>query len=142
MTCLGQRHHRHRHQRSLLVGPLVGGALVGAAGPQAVYGLNVVSFLVSALVIARLHGTFAGYGSKHGTGAGGRWRTVGADRQRRRLFAVTALTFAAFGVTWSRISPWSTTSAAADGYALLTTLWGTGAIVARRSPPASPPATS
>ena len=44
---------------SLLVGPLVGGALVGAAGPQAVYALNVVSFLVSALVIARLRGTFA-----------------------------------------------------------------------------------
>ena len=76
---------------SLLVGPLLGGALVGAAGPQAVYALNVVSFLVSALVIARLRGTFAAAGADRADGAGGRWRTVAADRQRRRLFAVTAL---------------------------------------------------
>ena len=36
---------------SMVMGPLVGGALVGAAGPRAVFGLNVVSFLVSAMLI-------------------------------------------------------------------------------------------
>ena len=116
---------------SLLVGPLVGGALVGAAGPQAVYALNVVSFLVSALVIARLRGTFAAAaGTDRAHGAGGRWRTVAADRQRRRLFAVTALTFAAFGATLVADLPLvDHLGGGATGYALLTTLWGTGAIV-------------
>ena len=114
---------------SLLVGPLVGGALVGAAGPQAVYALNVLTFLVSALVISRLPGTFAAAGGHADPGAGGRWRTIAADRQRRRLFAVTALTFAAFGVTLVADLPLvDHLGGGATGYALLTTLWGTGAI--------------
>jgi MFS family permease len=115
---------------SLLVGPLVGGALVGAAGPQAVYALNVVTFLVSALVISRLRGTFADAGAHADPGAGGRWRTIAADRQRRRLFAVTSLTFAAFGVTLVADLPLvDHLGGGATGYALLTTLWGTGAMV-------------
>ena len=115
---------------SLLVGPLVGGALVGAAGPQAVYALNVASFLISAVVILRLRGTFASVAADLTDGAGGRWRTVAADRQRRRLFAVTALTFAAFGVTLVADLPLvDHLGGGATGYALLTTLWGTGAIV-------------
>jgi MFS family permease len=115
---------------SLLVGPLVGGALVGAAGPKAVYALNVITFLLSALVIARLRGTFAASGADPHPVAGGRWRAVGADPQRRRLFAVTALTFAAFGVTLVADLPLvDHLGGGATGYALLTTLWGTGAII-------------
>ena len=115
---------------ALLVGPLVGGAIVGAAGPGAVFGLNVLSFLVSALVIARVRGTFAADGPAPQAETRGRWRVVAADPQRRRLFAVTALSFAAFGVTLVADLPLvEHLGGGATGYALLTTLWGAGAVV-------------
>ena len=57
---LGERHHRHRHQRLAAGRPAASEARsIGAAGPEAVYALNIVSFLVSAVVISRLRGTFA-----------------------------------------------------------------------------------
>src|SRR5829696_7657467 len=43
---------------SYVAGPLLGGALVGVLGPRSVFGLNVVSFLMSAALIARMPGTF------------------------------------------------------------------------------------
>ena len=116
---------------SLLVGPLVGGAIISAAGPA------------SRLRPQRhqLPGVGAGdrpsarHLGRHGwttgePGSGGRWRTVGADRQRRRLLAVTALAFAAFGVTLVADLPLvDHLGGDVTGYALLTTLWGAGAIV-------------
>ena len=39
---------------SWLVGPLLGGVLTAAAGPHAAYWINAVSFLVSALLVARI----------------------------------------------------------------------------------------
>ena len=115
---------------SLLLGPLIGGLIVGTAGPSAVYALNVFSFLASAALIARVRGTFVEDGPQDANGSDGRWRTVAADRQRRRLFSVTALTFAAFGVTLVADLPLvDHLGGGAAGYALLTTLWGTGAIV-------------
>ena len=44
---------------SLVVGPLAGGAIIGAAGGRSVFALNVCSFLISALVIARTPGSFS-----------------------------------------------------------------------------------
>jgi MFS family permease len=117
---------------SLLVGPLVGGALVGAVGPRAVYAINVVSFVIAAWMISRLRGTFATVRPDRAAGTQGhnRWRRIAADRPRRRLFVVTALTFAAFGITLVADLPLvDHLGGGATGYALLTTLWGAGAIV-------------
>jgi DHA3 family macrolide efflux protein-like MFS transporter len=115
---------------SLVAGPLVGGVLVGAVGPRAVFGLNVVSFLVSGALIARMPGRFA---EDRAPGEGAptqRWRTVLGDRCRRRLFAVTALSFGAFGVTLVADLPLvDHFGGGSVGYALLTSLWGTGAVV-------------
>jgi MFS family permease len=117
---------------SLLVGPLVGGALVGAVGPRAVYAMNAASFVVAAWMISRLRGTFSAERPGRGvdTPRDSRWRSVAADRRRRGLFAVTALTFAAFGITLVSDLPLvDHLGGGPTGYALLTTLWGTGAIV-------------
>jgi MFS family permease len=117
---------------SYVTGPLLGGALVGVLGPRSVFGLNVVSFLVSALLIARMPGRFreSPAGGADPAHEAGRWRPVLADRYRRRLFAVTALSFAAFGVTLVADLPLvDHFGGGSVAYALLTTLWGTGAVV-------------
>jgi predicted MFS family arabinose efflux permease len=116
---------------SLVAGPLLGGAVVGAVGARAVFGLNVVSFVVSAVVIARLPGRFAEHRDDGGAPpAPARWRTVLRDRQRRRLYAVAALSFAAFGVTVVADLPLTDHFGGGSvAYALLTSLWGTGAVV-------------
>jgi MFS family permease len=136
---------------SLLVGPLVGGALVGAVGPRSVFALNAVSFLVSAVVIARLPGRFA----EARPAAGGAqetprspptsWRRLAADPRRRRLFAVASLAFAAFGITLVADLPLvDHFGGGSVAYALLTTLWGAGAVagsvVAARLPRRREPA--
>jgi hypothetical protein len=60
---------------------------------------------------------------------GGGWRRVLADRRRRRLFMVTAASFAAFGITLVADLPLVDHFGGGPvGYALLTTLWGTGAV--------------
>lgn len=127
---------------SLVVGPLVGGALIGIAGPGAVFATNVVSFVVSALLIARMRGSFSEAGVGPGTKARAPapWRDVGRDRRRRRLFTVTSLSFGAFGVTLVADLPLvDHFDGGAVAYALLTTLWGAGAVLgsslATRIPP-------
>jgi MFS family permease len=113
---------------SLLVGPLVGGALVGAVGPDSVFALNTASFLVSAAVIARLPGRFAEAPSA-APAAPVSWRRLAADGRRRRLFAVTSLAFAAFGITLVADLPLvDHFGGGSVAYALLTTLWGAGAV--------------
>lgn len=115
---------------SLVAGPLLGGALVGAAGPRTVFGVNVVSFLVSAALIARVPGSFAEARVPGTVANGGRWRPVLVDRRRRRLFTVTAASFAAFGITLVADLPLVDHFGGGPvGYALLTTLWGGGAVV-------------
>ena len=116
---------------SYVTGPLLGGALVGVLGPRSVFGLNVV-LPISALLIARMPGTFreSPAGAADPAHDAGRWRPVLADRYRRRLFAVTALSFAAFGVTLVADLPLvDHFGGGSVAYALLTTLWGTGAVV-------------
>ncbi len=114
---------------SLVVGPLVGGALVGSFGPRSVFALNVGSFLVSALVIARTPGSFSEREEAVVDGPTARWRDLAADRGRRKLFTVTALSFAAFGITLVADLPLvDHFGGGAVGYALLTTLWGVGAV--------------
>jgi MFS family permease len=114
---------------ALVAGPLAGGALVGTVGPRSVFGVNVVSFAVSAVLIARLPGRFAEDRTAGEAPSSLRWRTVLGDGVRRRLFAMTALSFAAFGVTLVADLPLvDELDGGSVAYALLTSLWGTGAV--------------
>ena len=114
---------------SMVVGPLAAGALLGIVGPNAVFGLNVVTFVVSARLLARLPGTLAEARPPSTDVATATWRAVLADRRRRLLVAVTALSFAAFGVILVADLPLvDHLGGGSVGYALLTTLWGIGAV--------------
>jgi MFS family permease len=116
---------------ALVVGPLVGGALVAASGADAVFMVNAGSYLASAALLTRLP---ANRGGDHGmhlavTGIMAGFRIVAHDRWLRRLVAVTALSFAAFGVTLVADLPLADHfDAGSAGYGLLTTLWGLGAV--------------
>jgi len=115
---------------AMVVGPLVGGAVIGALGARAVFGLNAMTFLVSALVIGRMTGTFAEPRPTEGAPAPSTWREVLRDRRRAGLYAVTALSFGAFGITLVADLPLvDGFGGGSIGYALLTTLWGTGAVL-------------
>jgi hypothetical protein len=114
----------------MVVGPLAGGAVIGAAGARAVFGLNAVTFLVSALMIGRMTGTFAESRPTGQPAPSSTWREVLRDRRRAGLYAVTALSFGAFGITLVADLPLvDGFGGGSIGYALLTTLWGTGAVL-------------
>jgi predicted MFS family arabinose efflux permease len=118
---------------ALVVGPLVGGALIGVAGARSVFGVNAVTFLVSAVLIARLPGRLS-EGPTPGVTPPTSWRKALRDRRRSGLYAVTALSFGAFGITLVADLPLvDHFGGGSIGYALLTTLWGTGAVVGSMS---------
>ena len=115
---------------AMVVGPLLGGAVIGAVGARAVFGLNAVTFLVSALMIARMTGDFAEARPTVGQPTPTSWRELLRDHRRAGLYAVTALSFGAFGITLVADLPLvDEFGGGSIGYALLTTLWGTGAVV-------------
>ena len=70
---------------SLVVGPLVGGAVVGAAGPGVVFAANAATFVASAILISRVQGSFAVDRARSDeaiappTRAGGTWPATPTD---------------------------------------------------------------
>ena len=116
---------------ALVVGPLLGGALVAASGPDAVFVVNAGSYVASAALLARLPAERAGDRQMHlaVTGMMVGFRVVAHRRLLRRLVAVTAVSFAAFGVTLVADLPLADHfDAGSVGYGLLTALWGLGAV--------------
>ncbi|HET6728915.1 MAG TPA: MFS transporter [Jiangellaceae bacterium] len=116
---------------ALVVGPLIGGALVAASGSDAVFMVNAGSYVASAALLTRLPADRAGDRGTHlpVTGIMVGFRVVAHDRSLRRLVAVTALSFAAFGVTLVADLPLADHfDAGSVGYGLLTALWGLGAV--------------
>jgi MFS family permease len=120
---------------ALVTGPVVGGALVAASGAGLVFGVNAVTFAVSALVIASTGGYFGGRtpaGTHHGSGremfAG--FRLLIANRRLAPLAAASALAYASFGAALV-IDPALSRyfHAGSIGYGLLTAVWGAGAVV-------------
>jgi MFS family permease len=116
---------------ALVVGPLVGGALVAASGADAVFMVNAGSYVASAALLTRLPANRAGDHRMRlaVTGIMVGFRIVARERSLRRLVAVTTLSFAAFGVTLVADLPLADHfDAGSVGYALLTALWGLGAV--------------
>jgi MFS family permease len=116
---------------ALVVGPLAGGALVAASGADAVFMVNAASFLASAALLGRLPAERTGHRRMHlpVTGILVGFRVVAHHRTLGPLVAVTALSFAAFGVTLVADLPLADHfDAGSVGYGLLTALWGLGAV--------------
>ena len=116
---------------ALVVGPIVGGALVAAAGADVVFAVNTGSYLASAALLRRLPrpASEAARADRPGGGVLDGFRLVGRDPSLRRLVTVTVVAFAAFGVTLVADLPLAERFGAGSvGYGLLTSLWGLGAV--------------
>lgn len=118
----------------LTVGPLTGGVLFAAVGPRWVFGLNAISFVVSAGLVASVRGSFAEPGRPpalpgHG-GLGVGFRFVAREPVLRQMLAswvVFVLGTASTIVAEPLLA--DDFGAGSVGYGALTACWGGGTIV-------------
>jgi MFS family permease len=120
---------------ALVAGPLVGGALVAAAGAGLVFALNAATFAASGALIALTRGAF-GEPRRHSAADGYRarelfagFRFVASSRRLAPLAIASALAYASFGAALV-IDPALARyfHAGSFGYGLLTAVWGAGAV--------------
>lgn len=120
------------------IGPALGGALLAATSPSIVFGLNAVSFVLSALIIVTVHGRFSGEPSEEefrGMRAG--FRFLRHDRVLRTLLLAWVVFISGMGMSMVADAPLAEFfDAGAFGFGLLITAWGggsaLGALFARR----------
>jgi len=116
----------------IIVGPLIGGTLIAALGAGAVFGLNAVSFVVSAALVWSVHGTFSS-GSRaedEPTSLTAGIRFVARDRVLRAM--TLAFIPIQFGQGLSVVAdvPLVTLfGVGALGYGALIAAWGFGSII-------------
>jgi MFS family permease len=120
----------------ILLGPLVGGALVATVGPGAVFAANAVTFLVSAVLVATVHGTFrAAPGERNrddeehrGVRAG--FRFMIHDRVLRTIALSWLAIVLGLGMTMVADVPLvELFGVGSVGYGILIACWGGGSIV-------------
>jgi len=114
-----------------LVGPALGGVMVGALGAPAVFGANAISFLASAALVTTARGRFSGEradASAHrGLRAG--FRFIAADPVLSRMTVSAAVFAVTVGSVLVAELPLAISfSTGAFGYGLLSTFWGTGSL--------------
>lgn len=130
-------------QAGNVLGPGVGGLLLAALGAHAVFGINAVSFVLSALLIARIHGSFEGQEDEKEAEDGGTWagfRAVFHDPVLRSIGVSWALMWLAINVTFVADVPLAAAfGVGAIGYGLIDVFGSGGAVigsvVARRITP-------
>jgi predicted MFS family arabinose efflux permease len=116
----------------IMIGPAIGGALVAAIGPTWVFGLNAMTFAVSAILVWTVRAPFEGERSDatehRGLRAG--FVFIARDRVLRTLvLAWTGLVFG-FGLVMVADVPLvEHFHAGSIGYGLLITFWGAGSVV-------------
>ncbi|HXJ62946.1 MAG TPA: MFS transporter [Actinomycetota bacterium] len=118
----------------ILIGPMIGGALVGTIGAGAVFGLNSVSFVLSAALAWSVHGNFAGVHDEHdesehsGVSAGVRF--IARDRVLRSIALAWVAIAGGLGMSMVADVPLvSYFGAGGIGYGVLIAAWGGGSIV-------------
>jgi len=116
----------------IMVGPAIGGLLVGAIGPGWVFGLNGVSFVLSALLVWSVHARFSGDRSDptehRGLRAG--FVFLARDRVLRTIvFAWTALVLGMGFVMVADVPLVEHFGAGSLGYGLLIGTWGAGSVL-------------
>jgi MFS family permease len=115
----------------ILIGPLIGGALVATVGAGAVFGMNAASFVVSATLVFTVSGSFSGRrddASEHrGMLAG--FRFVWRDRVLRAVALAWIPLTLGLGMTMVADVPLvAVFGAGAVGYGALVSAWGGGSI--------------
>jgi MFS family permease len=121
---------------ALVVGPLIGGALVAVSGASLVFAVNAATFAISGGLIAFTSGRFGGHQQHHiGEGHPTRdlfagFRLIISNKHLAPLAAASALAYASFGAALV-IDPALSRyfHAGSVGYGLLTTVWGAGAVL-------------
>jgi MFS family permease len=114
-----------------LVGPFLGGALVAAVGAAWVFRLNAASFVVSAVLVAGVRGSFSGRreDAQEHRGLRAGFRFIMRDRVLRTLTLAFAVFVLAVGSVLVAELPLVTSFHAGSlGFGLMATFWGTGAL--------------
>jgi len=116
----------------IMVGPALGGLLVATIGPGWVFGLNALTFAVSAILVVSVRAPFSGDRSEahehRGLRAG--FVFIARDRLLRTLvLAWTALVFGLGLVLVADVPLVEHFDGGAVGYGLLITFWGAGSVL-------------
>jgi len=117
----------------ITLGPAIGGLLVGAIGSSAVFGLNAVSFLVSAAIVwsvrARFNAEHTDDRHREGGVKAGFWFLL-HDRVLRTLLIAWSVFIIGMGMSMVADLPLSEEfGVGAFGYGLLITSWGGGSTI-------------
>ena len=113
-------------------GPVVGGVLTAGFGPGAVFGANAVSYLISAAVIATIHGRFSGVreGSQDQAGVYAGLAFLWRDRLLRTLVLAEAVLVLGLGlIQVARVPLVESFGLGSVALGLLDALWGAGLLV-------------
>ena len=122
----------------IAVGPALGGALLAVSSPDLVFGVNAISFVVSALIIMTVHARFSGGEGQdefHGLRAG--FRFLRHDRVLRTLLLAWIVFISGMGMSMVADAPLAAVfDAGSFGFGLLITAWGggsaLGSLIAKR----------
>jgi predicted MFS family arabinose efflux permease len=118
----------------ITLGPAIGGALVAAVGPRAVFGLNAGSFVVSAAIVMTVHARFSGERSQEEEQEHQGLRAGFAFLLKDPVLRTMLLAWIVFitGMGMSMVADVPLTEqfgAGAFGYGLLITSWGGGSVI-------------
>ena len=118
----------------ITLGPAIGGALVAVVGPRAVFGLNAVSFVVSAAIVMTVHARFSAERSKEeeeehlGVRAG--FAFLLKDPVLRTMLLAWIVFITGMGMSMVADVPLAERfGAGAFGYGMLITAWGGGSVI-------------
>ena len=116
----------------IMIGPAVGGALVGAIGPTWVFGLNAVTFAVSALLVWTIRADFQGSreDAEEHRGLRAGFVFVARDRVLRSIVFAWAALVAGVGFVMVADVPLAEHFHAGSlGYGLMIGTWGLGSVL-------------
>jgi MFS family permease len=116
----------------VMIGPAVGGALVGAIGPTWVFGLNAVTFAVSAALVRTIRADFQGSreDAKEHRGLRAGFVFVARDRVLRSIVFAWAALVAGVGFVMVADVPLAEHFHAGSlGYGLMIGTWGLGSVL-------------
>ena len=116
----------------ITLGPALGGAMLVVTSSSAVFALNAVSFVVSALIIVTVRASFSGERDQeeefHGVRAG--FRFLRQDAVLRTLLFAWVVFISGMGMSMVADAPLAAVfDAGSFGFGLLITAWGGGAVV-------------